>query len=96
MSLGIDSSISKIPYGSCCLESFCGRGLAFGFKLGSTLKLTELKENWIDLEIGPDFSSSIVLEVLISLTNMKSKHFMILSDSLLGCHFWLISSGWID
>jgi hypothetical protein len=89
MSLGIDSSTLKIPYGSCCLDSFCNKG----FNPVSALKLLELKEGlFIDLKMGPDFSSSIALDVLSSLVYMTFKHFMMLSDSLLGCHCWFSSS----
>lgn len=88
----MDSSVSKIPYGSCCLDSLCNTRLDFGFDTVSTLKLLELKEECIDLEMGPDFSNSIALDVLSSLTYMKFKHFMMLSDSLLGCHFRSFSS----
>lgn len=83
MSLGIVSSMSKIPYGSCCLDSFCKR---LDFKPDSALKLLELKEEFIDLEMGPDFSSSTALDVLSSLVYTTFKHLRMLSDSLLGCH----------
>lgn len=96
MSLGIDSSISKMPYGSCCLEFFCNTMLDFEFKLVSALKLLEVIEECIDLEMGPAFSSSIALDVLSSLTYMKFKHFIMLSDSLLGCQFWMLSSNRIE
>ena len=58
----------------------------------STLKFLALKEKLADLETGPDFSSSMALDVLRSLTTMKIKHFMVLSDSLFGDHFWVFSS----
>jgi hypothetical protein len=53
--------------------------------LFSALKLLDIIEEFKDLEIGPDFSSSIALDVLSNLTYMKFKHFMMFSDSLLGC-----------
>ena len=91
MSRGIDSSMLKIPYGSCCLDSFCIR---LDFKPVSALKLLELKEAFMDLEAGPNFSNSIALDVLSSLVYMTFKHFKMLSDSLLGCHCWFSSSDW--
>ena len=61
-----------------------------------TLKLLVLKEKLADLETGTDFSSSMALDVLRSLAKMKIKHFMVLSASLFGDHFWVFSSSdWI-
>lgn len=90
MSLGIDPSILKIPKGSCCLSLF--RGFDLGFKVFSTLKLLELNGVFIGLVTLLDFSSSIALDVLSSLTKMKRKHFMMFSDNLLGCRAWLFFS----
>lgn len=94
MSLGMESSTSKIPYGSCCPASFDNNPLVF--KLLSDLRLLELKEEWVDLPMAPDFSSSMALVVLISLKKMQIKHFMMLSDSLLGCNFWVLSSNGLE
>lgn len=58
----------------------------------SSLKLLEVIEEFKDLEMGPDFSNSIVLVVLSSLTYMKLRHFIISSESLFGCQFWMFSS----
>lgn len=84
-----------MPYGSCCPASFDSNPLVF--KLLSDLKLLEPKEEWGDLAVAvPDFSNSMALDVLMSLRKMQIKHFMMLSESLLGCHFWVLSSNELE
>lgn len=62
------------------------------FELVSVLKLLDIKEDCRDLEMGPDFSSSIALDALSNLEYMKFKHLMMFSDSLLGWHCWILFS----
>lgn len=80
MSLTRESSILKIPYGSCWDVSFWLTRLELRFTPLSNRKL-------LDLDTLPDFSGSDTRDVLINLKKMQSRHFIRFSDNLLGCIF---------